>query len=111
MAVFLFFFFVVVIPIAICIIHYKRPEWFSRWKLLLWIIGSALLSWCYVNACIWIPYKLELFLPRGPELVFALLFGWMYLWLASIPTMIIYAVWRVIRKFMRSYENGKQKSV
>ena len=90
--------FIVIIPSAMCIIHFRCPEWFSRWwKRLLWVIGTAIFSWCYVNASIWIPYTLKWWVPRGPEAGFALFFGWMYLWIVSVPVVAIYVAFRIIR--------------
>lgn len=82
--------YVLVFPLCICYLHYTRPYLFKTWRLLVWIVLSGLFSWCFVNAAIWVPYWLGIFSPRGPELVFAMFFGWAYLWLAALPFGMLY---------------------
>lgn len=92
--------YVVIIPVGICFLHAKRPNFFHKWKLALWVIGTAVFSWVFINAVIVIPYLLGLFCPRGPEAVFALFFGWSYLWFASLPVLVVYGSLKIIRRFI-----------
>lgn len=93
----------VLVPCAVCLMHYRHPDWFSGWKkLLLWTVVSALFSWGFVNAILWIPTWLGLFRPRGPELAFALFLGWLYLWVDSLPVMLLY--WIVRGLFLKKHK-------
>ena len=74
--------------------------WFGRSRILLWIAGLTVFSWCGVVGAILIPYYCGIFCPRGPELVFALFFGWSYLWFAAIPVFTIYGVLRLIDRLI-----------
>ena len=84
--------------LMLCILFEHHPEWFCRIRLLLWIPGLSLLSWCGVTGAILLPCLCGLQTPRGPELVFALLFGWLYLWLAGTPVFLLYGAFRLIRR-------------
>ena len=95
-------FYALVIPIGICIVLDHRPGWFRRGKILLWIAGLSAFSWGGVVGAILLPYCCGLSVPRGPELVFALFFGWSYLWFASFPVFLIYGTLRLIRRVSRA---------
>ena len=90
----------VVIPAFVCTMHASHPELFHHYRWIRWIFGGGLFSWCFINASIFIPMRLGLIVHRGPEFAFAILFGWMYLWIASLPFMLCYAAALVIRKWM-----------
>ncbi len=96
--------YVLVIPIGLCFLREHHPAWFRRGKILLWIAGLALFSWCGAVGAILIPSYCGLFVPRGPELVFALFFGWSYLWFAAVPVFAIYGVLLLMRRLFRHIE-------
>ena len=82
------------IPAALCCGIEMRPAWFRLWKWIFWIPALSAISWIIVVGAIAIPSFLGIFTPRGPELVFAIFFGWLYLWIAGIPVFLIYGVFR-----------------
>ena len=92
--------YVLVIPVGLCFLRDLRPGLFCRSRILLWIAGLTVFSWCGVVGAILIPYYCGIFCPRGPELVFALFFGWSYLWFAAIPVFTIYGVLRLIDRLI-----------
>lgn len=93
--------FVLVIPTVLCFIHSRQPQWFFRWRQLLWLLGTAAFSWLWINSLIWVPYCLGLTRIRGPEAVFAMFFGWLYLWVAMLPVMTLYLLYRLILRIWR----------
>lgn len=93
--------FVLVIPLGLCFAVERCREWFAGARLPLWPIGVTLFSWLWVNGLILIPYYLGLTQIRGPEAAFALLFGWLYLWIAMLPVITIYLICRLIRNIWR----------
>ena len=72
--------YMLVIPACVCVLHYKKPLLFKG----LWrkIIFAAIYS----------KYAF-----RGPEIAFALFFGWLYLWIASIPVWFVYWLARKLK--------------
>jgi len=100
-AVFMLILFVLVIPLGLCLAIDRRREWFAGARLPLWLIGITLFSWLSINSLIWIPYYLDLNQIRGPEAAFALLFGWLYLWVAMLPVITLYLLCRLIRNIGR----------
>ncbi len=93
----LLFLYGVVLPVAVCWLRRRQPEYFKGGKLLLWFCGSATFSWGFVNAAILVPYYLGLYVPRGREIVFALFIGWLYLWAAALPVLNIDVLLRLVR--------------
>mgnify|MGYP006922304802 CR=1 FL=1 len=89
--------YVLVIPIGLCILWEYYPALFRRGRLFLWIPGISIFSWVCVLGAILIPYYCGFFVPRGPELCFALFFGWLYLWIAGIPVFVIYGLLCLVR--------------
>lgn len=89
--------FVLIIPIGLCLMHDNRPQWFARWRILGWIAGVMIFSWVYLNAMVAIPYALGIYSIRGPEVVFFVLFGWLYLPIAALPVLSIYAIIQAVR--------------
>ncbi len=93
--------YVLVIPVGLCFLWERHPGCFRGGKLFLWIAGLTVFSWCGVVGAILIPYCCGLFIPRGPELVFALFFGWSYLWLAALPVFAIYGILLIARRLRK----------
>ncbi|MBR6389231.1 MAG: hypothetical protein IKS15_03840 [Opitutales bacterium] len=86
----IFFLFVAVFPALIIFAAKKKREYFSGLKGIAAVLIISALSWLFINAAIFIPRALSLYRMRGPEAAFALLFGWAYIWLASIPAFAIF---------------------
>ena len=90
--------FIIIIPAAIHILFNRKPQWFTGKTIPLWLIGISLFSWCLINAMWFIPMVIGLRQIEGPEAAMALLFGWLYVYLAAIPYCLITAVIAFIRK-------------
>ncbi len=90
--------FLIIIPAAIHTLFNLKPQWFTGKTLFLWISGIALFSWCLSNAMWFIPMVIGLRQIEGPEAAMALLFGWLYVYLAAIPYCLITTLIAVIRK-------------
>ena len=94
------------LPIAVCLLHWLRPQWFrlkkSNWlSPLPWLV-LMLLSWIYVAGETYLSIQLG----RGPENGFstfcAYCLGWAYIWFTMIPIGLLYlliraAAWAVTR--------------
>ena len=93
--VFLAFFFAI-FPLSACLLVDKFRERFRGGRILLAIFLYSLLSWSVTNGVIYLRYLLDPMSLQGPEGVFALFFGWLYLWITSIPVFIIHLTVRVI---------------
>ena len=85
-------FFFVIFPLSACLLFDK----FLGGRILLAIFLYSLLSWCVTNGVIYFRYLLDPMSLQGPEGVFALFFGWLYLWITSIPVFLIHLIIRVI---------------
>ncbi len=97
-----------VIPIAVCVLDFKCQRLFKGYRKALWAVGYALLSWGLVLAFILVPEHLGLYMIRGPELAFALAFGWFYLFISSIPVFFVYLIFNIILsqvKFKKGLES------
>ena len=93
--VFLAFFFTI-FPLSACLLFGKYREHFRGGRVLLAIFLYSLLSWSVTNGVIYLRYLLDPMSLQGPEGVFALFFGWLYLWITSIPVFLIHLTVRVI---------------
>ena len=93
--IFLAFFFVI-FPLSACFLFDKYREHFRGSRMLLAIFLYSLLSWGVTNGVIYLRYLLDPMSLQGPEGVFALFFGWLYLWITSIPVFLIHLTVRVI---------------
>ena len=93
--VFLAFFFAI-FPLSACLLFDKYRQFFRGSRVLLAILLYSLLSWSITNGVIYFRYLLDPMSLQGPEGVFALFFGWLYLWIKSIPVFLIYLIIRVI---------------
>jgi len=96
---FLFFF---IIPVFLCVAHYKNPQWFSGRKILFWLIGTALFSLIYMNA----QYEIFYLLGFMDKVAFYFrLVSWFFLWITAIPVLLIYGVILLILKMIRKMKN------
>ena len=93
--VFLAFFFGI-FPLSAYLLFEKYRQFFTGSRILLAIVLYSLLSWSVTNGVIYLRYLLDPVSLRGPEGAFALFFGWLYLWITSIPVFLIHLTVRVI---------------
>ena len=93
--IFLAFFFGI-FPLSACLLFDKYRQFFTGSRMLIAIVLYSLLSWCVTNGVIYFRYLLDPTSLQGPEGVFALFFGWLYLWITSIPVFLIHLIIRVI---------------
>ena len=108
MILFVYALYFLVIPIAVCVLDFKCKRLFKGYRKAIWAVGYALLSWVLILACILVPEYLGLYMVRGPELAFALFFGWIYLFISSIPVFFAYLIFNIIlsqAKFKKSLES------
>ena len=89
-------FFFVIFPLSACFLFDKYRQFFRGSRVLLAILLYSLLSWSVTNGVIYFRYLLDPMSLQGPEGVFALFFGWLYLWITSIPVFLIHLIIRVI---------------
>ena len=89
-------FFFLIFPLSACLLFDKYRQFFTGSKVLLAIVLYSLLSWSVTNGVIYFRYLLDPMSLQGPEGVFALFFGWLYLWITSIPVFLIHLIIRVI---------------
>ena len=95
------------LPIAVCLLHWLRPQWFrlkNGWySPFPWLV-LMLVCWIYVAGETYLSIQLG----RGPENGFsafcAYCFGWAYIWFTMIPIGLLYlliraAAWAVTRLF------------
>ena len=93
--IFLAFFFAI-FPLSACLLFDKYREHFRGGRMLIAIVLYSLLSWSITNGVIYFRYLLDPMSLQGPEGAFALFFGWLYLWITSIPVFLIHLIIRVI---------------
>ena len=93
--IFLAFFFGI-FPLSACLLFDKYRQFFTGSRMLIAILLYSLLSWSVTNGVIYLRYLLDPMSLQGPEGVFALFFGWLYLWITSIPVFLIHLIIRVI---------------
>ena len=89
-------FFFGIFPLSACLLFDKYRQFFRGGRVLLAILLYSLLSWSVTNGVIYFRYLLDPMSLQGPEGVFALFFGWLYLWITSIPVFLIHLIIRVI---------------
>ena len=95
MYAFLVFFFGV-FPLAACLFFDRYKRHFHGSRVLIPILLYTLFSWGMVNGVVLLKISLDPKSFRGPEGGFALFFGWLYLWITSIPVFLLYAVVRIV---------------
>ena len=93
--IFLAFFFGI-FPLSACLLFDKYQQFFTGSRMLIASVLYSLLSWSITNGIIYFRYLLDPMSLQGPEGVFALFFGWFYLWITSIPVFLIHLIIRVI---------------
>ena len=89
----LFFF---IYPLSACLLFDRYKGHFHGFRVLNPVVLYSLLSWATVNGFVFLKYRLDPMSFRGPEGAFALFFGWLYLWITSIPVFLLYALVRMI---------------
>ena len=89
-------FFFVIFPLSACLLFDKYQQFFTGSRMLIAIVLYSLLSWSITNGVIYFRYLFDPMSLQGPEGVFALFFGWLYLWITSIPVFLIHLTVRVI---------------
>jgi len=102
--------FFLVLPLLGCLL-FGRIRRLSLWlRILIAIPVYSIFSWLCVNGFIWLRYLIDPMSLRGPEGVFGLFFGWMYLWFTSIPVFIAYgfsrAVYLTVKKNRQQVDNS-----
>lgn len=105
--VFLVLFFCIY-PLSACLLFDRYKGHFHGFLVLIPIMLYSLVSWVTVNGVIYLNYLLDPKSFRGPEGAFALLFGWLYLWITSIPVFLLYPAVRMI--FRRTKKGSKNQS-
>ena len=88
------FFFV--FPLTACLLFRKYTHCFRGGRILIFILFYSLLSWIVTNGIIYLRYLFDPMSLQGPEGAFALFFGWIYLWLTSIPVFLVHLISRII---------------
>ena len=87
------------LPVAVCLCHWFRPEWFrlkkSGWySPFPWLL-LTLIGWGYVVGGMYLSIRFH----RGPDngfaVVCAYLFGWAYIWFTMIPIGAVYLLIRL----------------
>ena len=89
-------FFFVIFPLSACLLFDKYRQFFWGSRMLIAIVLYSLLSWSVTNGVIYFRYLLDPMSLQGPEGAFALFFGWLYLWVTSIPVFLVYLIFRII---------------
>ena len=96
------------LPSAACLVFDRYGRYFRGYRASIPILLYSLASWVTINGFIFLKYSLDPMSIRGPEAAFALFFGWLYLWMTSLPVFLLYSAVRII--FRRSAkgisENG-----
>lgn len=91
------------LPSAGCLLFDRYNRYFHGHRASIPILLYSLVSWATVNGFIFLKYSLDPMSIRGPEAGFALFFGWIYLWITSLPVFLLYAA---VRTFFRRTEKG-----
>ncbi len=98
--------FFIAVPVLICLLHWRHPEFFiskkkpaaffSLLKIFFWVLGLSLFSEIAVCGAM----LAALWLGHGPDNGFAVFcaffLGWLYIWFTSLPVFVLYAVIRGI---------------
>ena len=99
----LFFF---IYPLTACIVFDRCKTRFNIFTALIAVVLYSLVSYVTVNGFIFLRYFLDPMSLRGPELAIALFFGWLYLWITSIPIFLVHSVFNLISNGTRHRENN-----
>lgn len=103
--VFLALFFLIY-PLTACIVFDRYKTRFNCFTALIAVALYSLVSYVTVNGFIFLRYFLDPMSLRGPELAIALFFGWLYLWICSMPVFLLHAAFRLIFHGTRRRENN-----
>ncbi|PWM33258.1 MAG: hypothetical protein DBX55_00090 [Verrucomicrobia bacterium] len=98
---FCYFAYAVIIPLAACGWHFKNGNGLDFGRIFVFAALYSLISWGGVLSMLYLPYFFGLYQIRGPELVFALFFGWAYLWVASLPCFVLYGLFLFVRRWRK----------
>ena len=88
------------LPIALCMCHWVRPQWFwgkkpGHYSPIPWLV-LMLVSWGYVAGGMYLDVQAG----RGPEngmaLFCAYCLGWSYIWFTMIPVGALYLIFREV---------------
>ena len=96
-----------IFPLAACLLVDKNKRCLHSFGVLIAILSYSLVSWVVTNGFVALKYLLDPASFRGPEGAFALFFGWLYLWITSIPVFLLYTAVRMIFRRMEK-KNPKQ---
>ena len=96
----------IVFPLAGCFCFAKFPRRFQGFRMLGAIFLYSLLSWGFVNGVVLLRYLLDPMTLLGPEGVFALFFGFLYLWFTSLPVFLIVFLIREAGAFFSKKQNN-----
>lgn len=92
------------LPIAVCLCHWFRPEWFrlkkSGWySPYPWLL-LGLVSWVYSAVGMYLSIRFH----RGPNNGFSVFcayaLGWMYIWFTMIPIGTVYLLIRLVMELV-----------
>ena len=98
-------FFFCFLPLSACLLFDRYKRHFHGSMVLIPILLYSFASWGVTNGFVCLKYLLDPMSFRGPEGVFALFFGWLYLWITSIPVFLIYSAVRIIFRGMKEKPN------
>ena len=93
--VFVGFFFLM--PVGVCILHHFHPRLFlGLWRKFAFAAVYSFLSWSFILSAIFLSscFGNEI---RGPELCFAFFFGWIYIWVPSLPIFLFYGAFLLLK--------------
>lgn len=88
-------------PLSAVLLFSQYKQYFRGFRLLIAIFLYSFLSWGTVNGFILLRYLLDPMNFRGPEGAFALFFGWLYLWITSLPVFLVFPAVRTIYDTVR----------
>ena len=92
------------LPIAMCLLHEYRPQWFRSRKtgfysIVPWVI-FALVCWGFIA----LDMTVAILLGKGPENGFTVFctycFAWAYIWITMIPIGLLYLLFCLFRRRM-----------
>lgn len=98
--VFVGFFFLM--PVGVCVLHrFRRRLFLGVWRKLAFAAVYSFLSWSFILSAIFLSsyFGNEI---RGPELCFALFFGWIYIWIPSLPIFLLYGAFLFLKNRLPS---------
>ena len=97
----LIIFWVIIFPLVSCWVLDYFNGYFKGIKILYFIFLYSLLSWVVSNGLVLLKYAINPASFNGPEGIFALFFGYLYLWFTSIPVFLIYLTIKAIKSLKK----------